>query len=83
MSTRAPNGASRCLSMKVDGPPQVDIVVTAPGTRGDDHHRRAWHLIPADPELRAEYERLTAVGMDSARKAAFFDRVVAMLRPEE
>ena len=29
--------------------------------------------------LRAEYERLKAAGMDGAQKAAFFDRVVAML----
>ena len=61
------------------GPPQVDIVLTSPGTKGDAHHRRAWELILADDELRTEYERLKAAGMDSATKADFFDRVVARL----
>jgi hypothetical protein len=64
------------------GPPQVDVVVTEPGTDGDAHHRRSWQLILADPSLRAEYERLKAAGMDAARKAKFFDHVVAMLRDE-
>lgn len=61
------------------GPPQVDIVVTIAGSKGDAHHRRAWELILADRSLQAEYEALKAAGMDSARKAAFFERVVAML----
>ena len=61
------------------GPPQVDIVLTRRGTKGDAHHRLAWELILADESLRAEYERLKAAGMDGAQKAAFFDRVVAML----
>ena len=61
------------------GPPQVDVVLTKRGTKGDAHHRRAWELILADDELRAEYERLKAAGMDSATKAVFFDRVVARL----
>jgi hypothetical protein len=61
------------------GQPQVDIVLTSPGTEGDDHHRRAWELILADDELRAEYDRLKTAGMDSAQKKAFFERVVAML----
>ncbi len=67
-------------AFRVDGPPQVDIVVTAPGTSGDDHHRRSWELILASPRLRAEYESLKAAGMDSTRKAEFFDFIVAMLR---
>jgi hypothetical protein len=58
---------------------QVDIVLTKRGTLGDAHHRRAWELILADDALKAEYERLKAEGMDSARKATFFERVVAML----
>jgi hypothetical protein len=62
------------------GPPQVDIVVTKPGTKGDAHHRRAWELILADGTLKAEYERLRGAGMDEAPKAAFFERVVGMLR---
>jgi hypothetical protein len=65
------------------GPPQVDIVLTRIGTKGDAHHRRAWDLILEDDTLKAEYERLKAVGMDGARKAAFFERVVAMLEADE
>jgi hypothetical protein len=61
------------------GPPQVDVVVTRPGTTGDAHHRRAWELLLTDAELRAEYERLKAAGMSGAEKALFFDRVVAAL----
>ena len=61
------------------GPPQVDIVLTKRGMKGDAHHRRAWDLILADEGLRAEYERLRASGMDSAQKKVFFERVVAML----
>ena len=66
-------------AFRLAGPPQVDIVVTEEGTKGDAHHRRAWELILARPSLQAEYETLKAAGMDSARKAEFFDRVVAML----
>lgn len=62
------------------GPPQVDIVLTKPGTKGHAHHLRAWELILVDESLRAEYERLKAAGMDGSQKAAFFDRVVAMLQ---
>jgi hypothetical protein len=69
-------------AFRIEGPPQLDIVVTSPGTSGDDHHRRAWELILATPQLRAEYQTLKAGGMDSMRKAEFFDRVVAMLRAE-
>jgi len=61
------------------GPPQVDVVLTCPGTKGDAHHRRAWELLLADADLRAEYEGLKAAGMTGAQKAVFFDRVVAML----
>lgn len=61
------------------GPPQIDVVLTKPGTKGDAHHRRAWELILADDTLKAEYERLKAAGMDSAQKAVFFERVVARL----
>jgi hypothetical protein len=61
------------------GPPQVDVVLTRPGTKGDAHHRRAWELLLANEELRAEYERLRRAGMSGPQKAAFFDRLVAML----
>lgn len=61
------------------GPPQVDIVLTRPGTEGDAHHRLTWELILSDGALRAEYERLKAAHMTGAEKAVFFDRVVAML----
>jgi hypothetical protein len=70
-------------AFRLDGPPQVDVVVTRAGTKGDAHHRRAWELILAEPRLRAEYERLKAAGMDSMRKAEFFDDVVALLPPED
>jgi hypothetical protein len=66
-------------AFRLPGPPQVDIVVTKRGTKGDAHHRRAWELLLADDVLRAEYERLKAAGMDSVQKAAFFERVVARL----
>lgn len=66
-------------AFRLSGPPQVDIVLTKPGTKGDAHHRRAWELILADTALRAEYERLKAAGMDSTQKRAFFERVVGML----
>ena len=68
-------------AFRLRGPPQVDIVLTRPGSKGDAHHRRAWELILADDGLRAEYERLKAAGMDSATKADFFERVVARLSP--
>src|ERR1041385_3580159 len=55
-----------CAAFRVPGPPQVDIVVTTRGSKGDAHHRRAWELILTDDSLRAEYERLKAAGMDSA-----------------
>ena len=54
-------------------------MLTSPGTKGDAHHRRAWGLILVDDELRAEYERLKAAGMDSAMKKDFFERVVSRL----
>jgi hypothetical protein len=66
-------------AFRLPGPPQIDIVLTSPGTTGDAHHRRAWEFILADDELLAEYERLKAAGMDSATKKAFFERVVARL----
>lgn len=69
-------------AFRVTGPPQVDIVLTTPGSKGDAHHRRAWELLLADAELCAEYERLKATGMDSATKREFFDRVVARLDSE-
>jgi GrpB-like predicted nucleotidyltransferase (UPF0157 family) len=62
------------------GPPQVDLVVTQPGTKGDAHHRRAWELLASDPGLLAEYRRLKASSQDyEQRKAAFFERVVTLL----
>jgi GrpB-like predicted nucleotidyltransferase (UPF0157 family) len=62
------------------GPPQVDLVVTQPGTKGDAHHRRAWELLASDPGLLAEYRRLKARSEDyEERKAAFFERVVTLL----
>ena len=61
------------------GPPQVDIVVTVAGTRGDAHHRRAWELLLRDADLRDEYLRAKAAGMSGEQKRVFFERVVARL----
>jgi len=61
------------------GPPQVDVVLTVPGSAGDAHHRRAWDLLLSNPALRSEYTQLRATGMSAAQKAAFFDRLVSML----
>jgi hypothetical protein len=66
-------------AFRLPGPPQVDIVLTRRGTKGDAHHRRAWELILADEVLTAEYTRLKAAGMDAAQKKLFFERVVARL----
>jgi hypothetical protein len=65
------------------GPPQVDIVVTRIGTKGDAHHRRAWDLLLQRPDLLAEYRQLRSnrrTGYEE-RKAEFFERVVALLPP--
>jgi len=62
------------------GPPQVDIVLTQPGTLGDKHHRLAWELIAERPDLLAEYRQLkTTTGDYERRKREFFERVVAQL----
>jgi GrpB-like predicted nucleotidyltransferase (UPF0157 family) len=62
------------------GPPQVDVVVTRPGSLGDKHHRLAWRRLVADPELLAEYRALKATGSDyERRKREFFERVVSLL----
>ena len=63
------------------GPPQVDLVVTSPGSTGDLHHRAAWELIAARQDLQDEYRRLKAhlARGYPERKAAFFERVVAEL----
>ncbi len=60
--------------------PQVDIVVTRRGTKGDDHHRRAWDLLATDDQLLADYRALKVTRENYAeRKAAFFERVVSLL----
>jgi GrpB-like predicted nucleotidyltransferase (UPF0157 family) len=62
------------------GPPQVDIVLTQPGSLGDKHHRLAWELLAARPDLLAEYRELkTSPGDYERRKREFFERVVAQL----
>jgi 16S rRNA (adenine1518-N6/adenine1519-N6)-dimethyltransferase len=60
-------------AFRVDAHPQVDVVVTRPGTLGHAHHVRAWERLADDPALLAEY-RLAK--LDPARKREFFDRVV-------
>jgi GrpB-like predicted nucleotidyltransferase (UPF0157 family) len=62
------------------GPPQVDIVLTRPGTLGDKHHRLAWELLAGRPDLLEEYRALKATPGDyERRKREFFERVVALL----
>ena len=61
-------------AFRVDAHPQVDVVVTRPGTLGHAHHVRAWERLADDPALLAEY-RLAKT--DTARKREFFDRVVS------
>jgi hypothetical protein len=56
----------------IRGRPQVDVVLTKRGTKGDAHHRLVWELMLKDNRLRTEYNELKAAGMDSAQKAAFF-----------
>jgi hypothetical protein len=67
-------------AFRVPGSPQVDIVVTRPGTLGDKHHRLAWHLLADRPDLLAEYQALRAAPEDyELRKREFFERVVSLL----
>jgi hypothetical protein len=67
-------------AFRVAGPPQVDIVLTRRGTKGEAHHRIAWDVIAADPELVDEYRSMKATpGNYAERKAAFFARVVARI----
>lgn len=62
------------------GPPQVDIVLTRPGSLGDKHHRLAWELLGGRPDLLDEYRELKATPRDyERRKREFFERVVAQL----
>lgn len=63
-----------------EGPPQVDLVVTQLGTKGDAHHRRAWELLAQNADLLDEYRALKASDDDyERRKAAFFERLVSLL----
>jgi GrpB-like predicted nucleotidyltransferase (UPF0157 family) len=62
------------------GPPQVDLVVTRPGAKGDAHHRRVWEYLADRPELLAEYRAFKMNRTDyERRKAAFFEGVVRMM----
>ena len=58
---------------RLPGSPQVDIVLTRPGTLAHAHHVRAWERIADDPALLAEYR---ALDRTPEQKRAFFDRVV-------
>jgi len=67
-------------AFREQGPPQVDLVLTLPGSRGDAHHRLSWQLLASDPELLREYQELkTSEEEYEARKADFFTRLVARL----
>ena len=58
---------------RLSGDPQVDIVVTKPGTLGHAHHVRAWERIADNPALLAEYRALERT---PEAKREFFERVV-------
>jgi hypothetical protein len=65
------------------GPPQVDVVVTVPGSRGDLHHRRAWEVLSRRLDLQAEYAKLRGRDGDHAEaKRVFFERIVSMVGAE-
>ena len=67
-------------AFRVPGSPQVDIVVTRPGTLGDKHHRLAWQLLAERPDLLEEYRALKATPENyELRKREFFERVVELL----
>lgn len=66
------------------GPPQVDVVVTRPGSAAEARHRLVWDLLRDDARLRAEYLVLKRdrSNLDD-RKRAFFERLAASLpRPD-
>jgi GrpB-like predicted nucleotidyltransferase (UPF0157 family) len=66
------------------GPPQVDLVVTKPGSEGDAHHRLAWEFLTKEPKLLAEYRALKRDRRDyELRKAAFFDKIVALMEARD
>jgi hypothetical protein len=67
-------------AFRAPGPPQVDLVVTKPGSKSDAYHRRAWEFLAKEPELLAEYRALKRDRTDyERRKGAFFDKVVALM----
>jgi hypothetical protein len=67
-------------AFRVPGSPQVDIVVTRPGSLGDKHHRLAWSLLAERPDLLEEYRALKVAPHGyEVRKREFFERVVALL----
>jgi GrpB-like predicted nucleotidyltransferase (UPF0157 family) len=67
-------------AFRVPGSPQVDIVVTRPGSLGDKHHRLAWNLLAERPDLLEEYRVLKVIPEDyEVRKREFFERLVALL----
>jgi hypothetical protein len=66
-------------AFRVEGPPQVDLVLTRRGTKWDAHHRLAWNLLREDRTLLAEY---AALKRDESQKAIFFERIVRLLPPD-
>jgi hypothetical protein len=69
-------------AFRVDGSPQVDIVLTKRGTKWDKHHWLSWEFLRRDERLLAEYAALKTDPADyEARKAIFFERVVRLLPP--
>jgi hypothetical protein len=57
-------------AFRVEGPPQVDVVLTKSGAKWDAHHRLAWDLLRDDRSLLAEYVALKREPADyETRKA--------------
>jgi len=70
-------------AFRVEGPPQVDLVLTTHGSKWDARHRLTWDLLRRDDALVAEYAALKEVPDAYAeRKAEFFERLVRLLPPD-
>jgi 16S rRNA (adenine1518-N6/adenine1519-N6)-dimethyltransferase len=60
-------------AFRIPAQPQVDVVITRPGTLAHAHHVRAWDRLADDPALLAQYR---IAKLDPERKREFFERVV-------
>ena len=59
-------------------------MLTRRASKSDAHHRLAWELLREDERLLAVYATLKESPRRYAeRKAAFFERIVSLLPPED